>query len=418
MRSFPAEQKWKHDEILCYLLFAAIALKYLLPPYLNGLIEQARLLDLLLTLFAMGLVVLFFLWKKCIPQPSVLMVVAVYLCLLVSTLKNRGDFLNALLHSVQVILLCMLIDAVVRVPSAQKPFLRAVRDVTLVFYVVNFFLMYILPNGIPSISAGKAFPCYLYGNYNSVIRYVLPGLCCSLMLDSMKAKRRTVPSVPTLIVAVGIVVSAVTVYFTATAVITVLALILWALCGKRVQKHAWKLYGLALFLLAVVELVFVVGAKGGGVLTFVANVFQKPIDFHGRVRLWARMMESLGQKPWFGFGLEPYDTLQTLLGNGYGAHNYALDLFRQRGAVGLAAVLVLLVVPVVRGWKQTVDRVLYIAIGACCAYTVLLLMEPCYDTEYLMIPLFYALFAAGTRAKGLSFDRPKGQGGQDASEAA
>ena len=406
MKGSRIEQKLKHEELFCYLIFLLIGIKYLLPSYLNGLLEQMRILDLLLTLFCIGLIVFFFLWKKTVPKLSILIVALVYLCLLLSTGLNRGNLLNAFLHSVQVLLLCMLVDAVVRTPKAQKPFLRAVRDVTLVFFTVNFFLMYLLPNGIPSISEGKVYPQYLYGNYNAVIRYVLPGLVCSLILDGMRERKRIVPSIPTWILSVGILISAVTVYFTATAVVTDLLLILWALLYRPFRRHAWKLYGLALLLAAIFELVFVVGAKGSGVLTFVATLFHKPVDFHGRIPLWTKMLISIREKPVFGYGLQTYDMFLKLLGNGYGSHNYVLDMLQQRGLVGLLAILALLFVPAMRGIARTeIDRPLYMVIGACCAFTVQLLFEPCYEAEYLFIPLFYLLFDACTRPKAPCFEQ-------------
>ena len=241
MKGSFAERKLHHETLLCYLLFLIVGFKYLLPPYLNGLAEQVRVLDLLLTLPAMGLIVFFFLWKKSVPRPSILMVAAVYLCLILSTLLNHGAIVKVLLHTLQVILLCMLVDAVRREPDAKKALLRAVRDVTLVFYVANFFLMYILPGGIPSITEGKEYPWFLYGSMNTVIKYVLPGLCCSLILDGMRERKGIVPSVPTLIMMIGLVISAVTVYFTATAVIADLILLIWLLGYRRFEKRAWRL---------------------------------------------------------------------------------------------------------------------------------------------------------------------------------
>ena len=420
MKGSFAERKLHHETLLCYLLFLIVGFKYLLPPYLNGLAEQVRVLDLLLTLLAMGLIVFFFIWKKSIPRPSILMVAAVYLCLILSTLLNHGAIVKVLLHTLQVILLCMLVDAVRREPDAKKALLRAVRDVTLVFYVANFFLMYILPGGIPSITEGKEYPWFLYGSMNTVIKYVLPGLCCSLILDGMRERKGIVPSVPTLIMMIGLVVSAVTVYFTATAVIADVILLVWILGYRRFQKHAWKLYALALLVVAVFELAVVVGAKGGWLITLISNLFRKPLDFHGRVPLWMKMTATAAKKPLFGYGLQDFYALLDTVGNGYGSHNYYLDVFQQRGALGLFVLLCMLAVPVIRGWKQrTTEKPLYIVLGTCCAFAVILLTEPFYDVEYLFIPLFYTLFAAASRAWGLCFEQPPAAwGGNDESKTA
>ena len=405
MKGSFAERKLHHETLLCYLLFLIVGFKYLLPPYLNGLAEQVRVLDLLLTLLAMGLIVFFFLWKKCIPRPSILMVAAVYLCLILSTLLNHGAIVKVLLHTLQVILLCMLVDAVRREPDAKIALLRAVRDVTLVFYVANFFLMYILPGGIPSITEGKEYPWFLYGSMNTVIKYVLPGLCCSLILDGMRERKGIVPSVPTLIMMIGLVVSAVTVYFTATAVIADLILLVWLLGYRRFEKRAWRLYAVVLLVVAAFELAVVVGAKGSWLITFISNLFHKPVDFHGRAPFWVKMTASAAKKPLLGYGLQDYDTLLALVGNGYGSHNYYLDMFQQRGALGLFTLLLMLLVPVWRGWMQkSTERSLYVVIGTCCAFAVILLTEPFYDTEYLFIPLFYTLFAACSRARALCFE--------------
>lgn len=400
-------QKIKRETVLCYLMFLVIGLRYLLPSYLSGLVDENRFVDLLFTLLSMGLIVFYFILSKSIPRPSILAVVAVYVCLIGSTLLNRGAIVKVLLHSLQVVLLCMLVDAVVRKPAAFHAFLAAVRDLTLVFYVVNFFLMYILPNGIPSITEGKEYPWFLYGSMNAAIKYVLPGICCSLILDGMQDSKRIVPRVPTLIMMIGIAVSAATVYFTATAVIADVMLLLWALGCKRLSKRAWKLYALLLLVVAVFEIAVVVTAKGGGLLAFIANIFHKPVDFNGRAPIWAKMTDFAMKKPVLGYGLLDYYALLDAVGNGYGSHNYYLDVFQQRGAVGLFVLLAMIAFPILRGWKcKTIEKPQYVLIGTCCAYAVILMTEPFYDVEYLFIPIFYALFAAASRARGLCFDQP------------
>ena len=380
----------KGNTIQYYVLFLLITFKYLLPPYLNSFVEQTTILDMVLTMLPVGLIALFFILKNRVPKASLLLIIAIYASLLFSTAKNGGNLVNSGLHSVYVLMICLLLDVINENDIMLESFLAAVRDITFFFCLANSLVMIILPEGIPSISEGKLYPCFLYGNVNATIKYIIPGIGCSLILDR---RHRRKASFSTIFLIASVIVSAVMVYFTATAVIADLFIVMWMLGEKWIRKRAWRKYAAVLFVVCLFEFLVVFGTGGSVFVSLITKVLHKSITFSGRAPLWKRTFNLFVKKPLFGYGFKPYADLEKAIHNGYGCHNYYLDILYQRGLVGMGIILIMIVVPVCRGWnKEVTSPSLYVLLGVASAYALMLLMEPFYDTEYIFIPVFYALF--------------------------
>ena len=380
-----------------YVLFLFAILRYLFPYYIKKVVESVYIVDLSFEILTVGLIILLFILNNKFPKPSIIIIAAIYLWFFITTLINGGNIYIAFIHGAQLVMLCVLMDIVTDNEDMIEPFLRVVRDVTLLFYIINFFVMILLPDGIPSISVGTSYPWYLYGNVNATIKYIMPGLCASLILDSRKKR---IISVPSVIMIAGIIVTAFTVYFTATAVIGDLIVIAWVFGHKLFEKRKWKLYAAAFLMVFVFETVVVFGTRGSGVLPYITAIFHKDATFSGRTPLWVRTCSEFVQKPVSGYGYRSYDELFSAVGNGYGCHNYYLDIMYQRGIIGLVLILALFITPIVCCWKKKVEsRSVYILIGICIAYAVMFLAEPFYDYEFLFIPIFYVLYSLSFKNK-------------------
>ena len=380
-----------------YVLFLFAILRYLFPYYIRKVVESVYIVDLAFEILTVGLIILLFVLNNKFPKPTILIIAAIYLWFFIVTLVNGGKLYISFVHGIQLVMLCVLMDIVTDNEDMIEPFLRVVRDVTLIFYISNFFVMILLPNGIPSISAGNSYPWYLYGNVNATIKCIMPGICASLILDSRKKR---IISIPSVIMIAGVIVTAFTVYFTATAVIADLIVIVWVFGHKLFEKRKWKLYAAAFIVIFAFEAIVVFGAGGTGILPYVTAIFHKDATFSGRTPLWARTLSEFIKKPVLGYGYRSYYELYGAVGNGYGCHNYYLDMLYQRGIIGLGLILVLFITPIVRGWKKDEgSRSVYILVGICIAYAVMFLAEPFYDYEFLFIPIFYALFSLSFKNK-------------------
>lgn len=378
--------------ISTYVIFAVMLIKYLLPYFINRVLESYALLDLMVTLLSVALMTVFLITRRKAVKITILSILLMYGALFISTAINGGNVYRVFLHVVEVLLLCMFIDSILEDELALNVFLTVIRDITLLFYIINFFVIILMPNGIPSISVGKLFPWYLYGNVNTTIKYLLPGICCSLVLDERKGRRI---SIPTLIFLAGVIVSAFTLYFTATALIADLFIILWVVFYRQLNKGVWKKYSIVLVIAAIFEYFVVFNTKGSVFVEFITSFFNKTITLSGRTTLWARAYYYFRQNPIWGHGFLSGADLEGYIGNAYGCHNYYLDLLFQRGVVGLILFLLLLVVPVIRGWSQgSKSKSVYLLMGICAACVIMLLAEPFYDVEPMFIPMFYELYSS------------------------
>lgn len=343
------------------------------------------------TLISIVFILVFFITKKCIFKTSALLIFAMYATFIASTITNNGNIFSSLIHSSEVILVCILIDSISDDYKTLEPFLYAIRDVSLLFYVINIFLLLIMPNGIPSMTLNNRVPQFLYGNVNTVIRRITPGICCSMIISYNNNKKF---SIPTLIFMGGIIYSAIAIYFTATAIVSIAVIVLWISFNKFTKESSYRKYSIAIIFIIIFEFFIVLTSNAKWLMTFITTFFNKTITFSGRTFLWSRTYELILQKPILGYGLKDSEELILLIGNGSGSHNYYLDLLFRSGLIGLLSVIILIVTPIILGWnKKHETKNIYIIIGVCFSIIIMSLTEPIYTTEVLLIPILYSLFS-------------------------
>lgn len=96
-------------------------------------------------------------------------------------------------------------------------------------------------------------------------------------------------------------------------------------------------------------------------LPLITASFGKDVTFTGRTDIWAASVRAIAERPWFGYGwagvwfepsIDPTATMNRQIGfEASHAHNAALQLLLEFGAVGLALWLLLLVLLVRTGWR-------------------------------------------------------------------
>ena len=83
--------------------------------------------------------------------------------------------------------------------------------------------------------------------------------------------------------------------------------------------------------------------------------------------------------------------MKAFIGNSSGSHNYFLDIALQRGLLGEGIFIAILIAPFFLLKDKKVNGTQYILLGCCCACYLMFLVEPFYTTEYLIIPVLFAL---------------------------
>ena len=367
------------------LLFLVMITPYLLPYYANQLLTSS-LIRMAITYSSMLLMFLFAVRNYRYVKSSLLLVVLLYVMMIISTVMNRADISSAITESVKVILICATISIVITKKSISWDFVLAVKYFTLFFWVIHIVLMFLYPRGIPMISQGREVGYYLYGNVNSTIKYIFPGMCCCSLID-IKEERLTMG---TLLFLFGILYQFFAIYHSATMIVAVFFIVMWLLCYNIIQPRMKQVY--FIFLIAVLLLeVSIVVITSIGFINMVTEFFNKSSDFSGRNILWQRILYYIYKKPIWGYGMQDSAILQSRIGNIYGSHNYFLDIIYQGGVIGGIIFLMFVIIPLVRIRKSvnTTDST-YIVIGYVCGFLLMFLMEPFYGLEFLYMPVLYA----------------------------
>ena len=388
-----------------------------MPQYIETIIGDNSILSFGLNLISVTTIVLYFLgnYKYFIKSDLtsgllIILFLAEYGVFLGSTISNHGPLRPALSHSLNVLLLCLVVSLVTRNETDLYYFLRTVQLVTLTYCLLNIAVTMMMPDGIPNFTTNPSVPKYLYGNVNSTIRGLYPGICCSLIMDK---RRKTRFSLPTILFFASLAYICVRIYFMATAVICSFILISWVALESIIKKHIRLVYFIVLALVVFFEITIVLQPINQSISMFVSQTFGKSLDFTGRRALWVRTLAQLPRHYVWGHGFLSADDLLFATGNRYGSHNYYMDLVFQRGIVGLTLMMIIWSLPVFHISRKEISSTIYIMIGLCCALFVMFLSEPFYSSELKIMPLFYATSLLVTKSENLTVDNSNTKGARE-----
>ncbi len=372
---------------LLSLFFTLIVFTYLLPSYFTDLLKKVPiannvLLGLSLVLMASLLFFGRFRWNR-----TDCVLIVIYACYLFSSALNHQLAKATVLHVVEVILLCFTFQCVLKDETETQVLLRVIRAMCIALFIANLIVAVVYPEGIPSITESGEDPRLLYGNMNSTVRYLFPGLICSVLLDAKQGKRL---SLITAVFFIGYVFLCIRVYFMATGLCAMLFLICWSLGKSFISK---RIRLIALFILALMLLfeLLVVVFDNQTIADVICAIFGKAKGFTGRTYHWANCVKYIKERPVFGYGNLSSPKLNTMLWSPSGAHNYFLDMLFQRGIVGAIPVFFFLLCPFFRKAPEKRRMEHYILTGFALAYIVMFLFEPFYHVEKFHFPLFYVL---------------------------
>ena len=379
------------------LVFFIITFPHLLPQYIEDLLDSVPLLSITVTMISIFGIMWFFLrnYRRVFMGTVddwllLILFVAQYVVLLISTAKNGGNLFSAFLHAVIVLLLCLVVSLASEDEETYTALLIVVQKVSLFYCLLNIYVTIAMPNGIPSITENAMFPKFLYGNVNSTIRGIFPGLCCSILLDKKNKKHF---GLSTFLYFASVIFICVRVYVMATAIICMVFLLAWNMFDKFIRKNLRFVYICLLVVILSFEIIVVLQASGSGLTAYVTQLFGKSLDFSGRRALWTNALFRIAQKPIWGYGLVNQDEMYFLVGNKFSAHNYYLDIAVQRGIIGLIVSCVIWVLPVFLIKKTDgMNQISCSLLGMCGAVLFMFLSEPFYSSEFRFIPIFYITY--------------------------
>lgn len=370
------------NKLRYYICYFFMFLIFLIPPAFNEL-YPGRLLDSI-KIVSYSLLAINPIISKKIYNKSLNLIIAFNISLIVATIINKGNIRDGIIHASIIILICYNMTIILKDEIKREAFLYAIRDITLVFFVINIIVLFIYPNGITSITYDPLFPNFLYGNVNSTIKHIVAGMCCSTIIDAKKHKNVSLAS---LIFLFGIFYQAFKIYFTATSVIATIFLILWIYMIKKKKIKPKEVFLLLVFLIFIMEILFVFSPSFS---ELISRLFRKSTNLSNRTLLWENIKILILDKIFLGYGVLDDYTIVRLIGNFYGAHNYFLDIQFQRGLVGLSILIMIILYPIF-SYKGKRNVVIDMLLGYSIFCQLIFLSEPIYNKEQFIIPIFFSL---------------------------
>ena len=371
----------KPQNVIAHMLVFIIVFDLLLPSYFVGLMPSFVFLAFRLTSrFFMLLYVAVYGFQ---PTQPFWLITIIGLCGIVSTALRQGTSVAVLAEYTFIIIECAFLLLVIESDERASVLMTVVRNITLTFALANLLVGIVMPTGIPSLNVSGMYPRFLYGNVNSMMRSIMPGICCSMVLDK---KKERIISIPTILLFLSILYFF-RIYFMATTFIGIVLLIAWIVLKVPIKRNYIKAY-LAIVLVVLFIEVFVVFLFGNSsYASFISGLFSMKTGFSGRERLWSNIIYRIQDRKMFGYGNMDQEQMRQLIGNAYGSHNYYLDVVFRRGIVGFIPLIILLLQPIIDK-REDISDVSYTLLGCCCTYYLMFLMEPFIGTEYLHLPVF------------------------------
>lgn len=309
----------------------------------------------------------------------------------VSTIINGGNYQSAAMHFIVLLLLCCLVSICVENITIAESVMCVVRDITILFFLLNIILELVFPHGLTKSESINGVGYWLYGNPNTVIRKILPGFSCSMIIDRLKEKI----SMQTLLFWIGVLFQLIFIYFSAATFVAVLLLFFWCVFENKLSKYYRTTYLILLIIVILFEAYIVINGTGGGIRDTIVSLLGKDVTFSGRSYLWKRTIRLFTEKPIWGYGQLNNDLIYIYIGNSNGAHNYYLDVAFQRGIVGVFSLILIMMLPLFRIKNRFEDvrniqrSVFHVLLGFTYSIYIMFLMEPFFSSEYLIIPMIF-----------------------------
>lgn len=383
------------DRAKFYLLYLFMFLIFLIPPACEKLMSSSTYRFIKITSYFFILIYIILNFKKI--NHSLLLMLGFNFILVLSTFLNKGEITESIKHAVTILIICLILVDVIDNNIKRISFIYVIRDLTLLFFIINLFMIILYPAGIPSITYDSQFPNYLYGNVNSTIKHILPGMCCSSLLDFRKNKK---VSFYTFIFIFGIFYQALFIYFTATAVLNCLFILFWIhiFCFSN-KYNIRKVYLISITLIFIIEIMLVSRLK---VVSLISNIFGKDFTFSGRIYLWDNVINLITKKLFVGYGVIDESLEVYLIGNFYGSHNYFLDILFQRGIIGLIFLITIMIYPLLVNFEFEKQKYINLLFGYSISCFILFLTEPIYNKEYLILPIIFSLIYSIEKSKNIN----------------
>jgi len=313
---------------------------------------------------------------------SIILLLLYYGSLLASNYKNYSLEIQDITPIVMAVSFALLLDYSLHNRKELLNLLLGLNILTYLYVTVNLILIYIYPEGIPSIIEDRGRRFYLFGNVNTTTRYLIPGLMFSFLYDLLKynkiRKRNWILLIMSWITLIEV--------WTVTGMIGLFIFTIF-LIKKLGRTQAFILYISTLFGSMLLTIFLVFFKLESNLLANILGFFGKDMTFSYRDILWINAIDMINQNPLWGYGTLTEAEMEFYIGNSFSSHNYYLDVLLRGGIIALTILLFSLLYISRSIIKSRATMVVSLIIATCGAYFIMWTAEPFISTEIFMLPI-------------------------------
>src|SRR5699024_4026913 len=152
-------------------------------PYYFAQLSQLSFINKALMSFAIIFVFIYYMsnFEKSKISKSIVFLFLFYLSLFFSNFRNNSLELEDLIIMALAFSFFLFLNYCLDNRNNLLSFLFAMKILTTCYIIVNLILIYIYPDGLPSLTISEGREFYLFGNTNTTTRYLLPCLMFSFL---------------------------------------------------------------------------------------------------------------------------------------------------------------------------------------------------------------------------------------------
>ena len=300
--------------------------------------------------------------------------------IIINTIFHQGDLLEAVRDFIAIVGLTLVLNY--WFSKNTKNMLSVLLVIFELLIYVNFILIFLCPEGIYNIRPEATKFYWLFGHQNQTILYVLNAIVISLLYYYIEEKKSGLIRTSILIFVGTIMIVKV---WSATAIVG-LGIFWMIVILYKLQIHLGVKTGLlASFIMFFSIVVF---QKQSFFSIFIQNILHRSMTFSGRTKIWSLAMETIQEKPIWGYGYELASIAREHFGFSTPHNRYLYVLYQ--GGVVLFIVFILLYLIVSDSISKSKNSIAKAAIvGGIWSFMVQMQLES-YPYLLFFLPLMLA----------------------------
>lgn len=366
-----------------FVLYLLLGYAFITPYYFAQL-SQLSFINKALMSFAIIFVFIYYMsnFEKSKISKSIVFLFLFYLSLFFSNFRNNSLELEYLIIMALAFSFFLFLNYCLDNRNNLLSFLFAMKILTTCYIIINLTLIYIYPDGLPSLTVSEGREFYLFGNTNTTTRYLIPCLMFSFLYNQLKFGK--IGKINWLLL-----------------ILSWLTLIkVWAVTGMiglfifsiflvwKSNKYQLFIIYIGMLLVSIIGSLFLIFFKfESNILSSILGLFNKDMTFSYRDVLWINAVDLIKDSPMWGYGNFTKEQMEMYIGNKFSSHNYYLDILLRGGIASLVfLILGLLYVSkfIMKSFGTNVARLI---IATCASYFIMWIAEPFISTEHIMLPI-------------------------------